>query len=132
MMNLERKCIAKWLIPSNIIMEMLVTLVIQVMFWNEICDEVLFITLKSIPLQNNKIFKIDYILVHEDPSEDHWWRGCKLDLDKVMGCSQHDFTHDGQTYVVDECVCDTPLCNKEMQPIPETTTKLNPETTTKG
>ena len=49
-----------------------------------------------------------------------------------MGCSQHDFTHDGQKYIVDECVCDTALCNKDMQPIPETTTKLTPETTTKG
>ena len=63
------------------------------------------------------------LLVHPDSEQDHWWRGCKLDLDSVMGCSQHPFTRHGEEYLVDECVCDTPLCNNEMGPIPETTTK---------
>lgn len=62
-------------------------------------------------------------LVHEETKDDHWWRGCKSNVDKMTGCSQHPFTHHGEEYVVDECVCNTPGCNKEMGPIPETTTK---------
>ena len=55
-----------------------------------------------------------------------------MDLDKVMGCSQHPFTHDGEEYLVDECVCDTPFCNKEMGPIPTTTSTEKTTTTHQG
>ena len=80
----------------------------------------------------NAAFILCFVSVHEDPEEDHWWRGCKLDLDRVFGCSQHPFTHYNQTFTVDECVCDTPLCNKELGPIPETTTTAKETTTIKG
>ena len=46
-----------------------------------------------------------------------------------IGCSEHKFGESGE--VVDECICDTELCNKEMGPIPETTT-TSPTTTTEG
>ena len=47
-----------------------------------------------------------------------------------MGCSEHKFIHDGHEDLVDECVCDTELCNTQVGPIPETTT--TEKTTTPG
>ena len=65
-----------------------------------------------------------FCLVPSEGEEEHWWRGCKiLPENSEVGCTEHSFNHDGHEYLVDECVCDHDLCNKEMQPIPETTTK---------
>ena len=60
----------------------------------------------------------------EQPSK--WRRACKYESVVNQGCSQHDFGINGKVIVVDECICDTDECNKEMGPI-ETST---PETTT--
>ena len=69
-----------------------------------------------------------YHLVHDDPSEEHWWRGCKSDHGEHLGCTQHQFYHHDHEELVDECVCQEALCNREMGPI-ETTTPV-PSTTT--
>ena len=71
-----------------------------------------------------------FISVHEDPSEDHWWRGCRPDHGEPLGCTQHNFYHHDHDELVDECVCKEALCNREMGPI-ETTTKIS-TTTIKG
>ena len=57
--------------------------------------------------------------------KDHWWRGCKLDVDEMMGCAERMFTYNGQEYLVDECDCNTNECNRDMQPIPSPTTQGN-------
>ena len=58
--------------------------------------------------------------VEDEVSDEHWWRGCKM-RDSI-GCSEHKWLHHDHEYLVDECVCDTELCNKDMQPIPSSTT----------
>ena len=40
----------------------------------------------------------------------------------TIGCTEHKWLHHDHEYLVDECVCDTELCNKDMQPIPSSTT----------
>ena len=77
-------------------------------------------------MSNNLLHQF-HILVHEDEKEDHWWRGCKSDPDKTIGCTQHPFTHEGHEFVVDECVCDTPDCNEKMGDV---TTSSTAKTTT--
>ena len=72
------------------------------------------------------------LVVHEELTEDHWWRGCKVNINHTIGCSQHKFLHHDVEYLVDECVCDTELCNKDMDPIPETTSTPKITTTSKG
>ena len=72
------------------------------------------------------------IVVDDVIAEEKWWRGCKMDLNKTMGCSQHKFVHDNHEFLVDECVCSTELCNKEMGPLPETTSTPKTSTTTSG
>ena len=74
-------------------------------------------------------------LVATDGSPEKWRRNCKVvKSSTIFGCSQHDFGVNGNVIVVDECVCDTDLCNKIMGPIPETTsttqTTTTPSTTT--
>lgn len=56
---------------------------------------------------------------------EHWWRGCKLDIDQIMGCTQHPYTDHttGQEYLVDECVCNANECNRDMQPFTIPTTQ---------
>ena len=61
--------------------------------------------------------------VEEESNAQTWWRGCKLNVNKTNECWEHKFMYHEQEYVVDECICDTKLCNKDMSPIPETTTK---------
>ena len=51
-----------------------------------------------------------------------WQRGCKIMVNQTIGCSQHKWFHDGKEQTVDECICKNNLCNKDIQPIPETTT----------
>ena len=68
--------------------------------------------------------------MHENVADDHWWRGCKPNHDEPLGCSEHNFPHDGYDVLVDECVCDTDMCNTEMGPIPtvtSTTTTTTPQ-----
>ena len=43
-------------------------------------------------------------------------------VNQTIGCSQHKWFHDGKELTVDECICNNNLCNKDIQPIPETTT----------
>ena len=45
-----------------------------------------------------------------------------MNFEHKTGCYQHDFSHHDHEYLVDECVCDTELCNKDMQPIETSTT----------
>ena len=68
-------------------------------------------------------------LVEPDASEGHWWRGCKENVNKTIGCSEHKWYHNDQEYLVDECVCDTRLCNEHMDPIPDKTTSTIKTTT---
>ena len=70
-------------------------------------------------------------LVHNDSSEEHWWRGCKSDRDEPLGCTEHKFFHGDQEILVDECVCKEDLCNKDMGPLPTETT-TTPTTTPRG
>ena len=50
-----------------------------------------------------------------------WWRGCRqLKENEQLGCEEHITEHTGYDIVVDECICKTDLCNKEMGPIPPT------------
>ena len=66
--------------------------------------------------------------MHDDTSEEVWWRGCKSDRDEPVGCTQHKFFHHDEEIVVDECVCKEDLCNEDMGPI--ITTTPTPQTTT--
>ena len=67
-------------------------------------------------------------LVHNDSSEESWWRGCKYDRDEPLGCTQHKFMHEDHEILVDECICKDDLCNEAMGPIPSPST--TPKTTT--
>ena len=62
-------------------------------------------------------------LVEED---EKWQRGCKMLINQTLGCSQHKWFHDDKETVVDECVCNTNLCNEEMDPIPDKTSTKKP------
>ena len=74
-----------------------------------------------------------YILVEngtEHPSDtSKWRRGCKYESVVNYGCRQHDFGINGKVLIVDECVCDSDECNREMGPIETSTPKT---TTNKG
>ena len=67
-----------------------------------------------------------FFVVPEEGEEPKWVRDCKHDIDNTLGCSQHKWMHDGHETLVDECVCNTDLCNREM----ESTTKWTTPTTT--
>ena len=73
-----------------------------------------------------------FFVVPEEGEEPKWVRDCKHDIDNTLGCSQHKWMHDGHETLVDECVCNTDLCNREMQPIPDTTSTTPTTTTDKG
>ena len=61
------------------------------------------------------------LLVDKVPVTDMWWRGCRqLKENEQLGCEEHITEHTGYDIVVDECICKTDLCNKEMGPIPPT------------
>lgn len=47
-----------------------------------------------------------------------------------MGCTEHKYH--GSDIVVDECMCDTSLCNREMGPIPTSTSPTTITTTHQG
>ena len=52
--------------------------------------------------------------VHQNISEEHWWRGCKMAEGEPTECTQHVMVHHGHNVTVDECVCKGDLCNKNM------------------
>ena len=52
--------------------------------------------------------------VHQNVSEEHWWRGCKMAEGEPTECTQHEFVHHGHNVTVDECICKGDLCNKNM------------------
>ena len=58
-----------------------------------------------------------------DGSDEHYRRGCKTLHDETLGCSEHKWSHDGEEMDVDECICDSDLCNKDMGPIETTSTE---------
>merc|ERR1712018_1053550 len=53
----------------------------------------------------------------------HWWRGCRVYTDEMLGCREHPFTKDGEKYLVEECVCKTNECNEKMQSVTSSTTE---------
>ena len=60
-----------------------------------------------------------------------WWRrDCAPKGEEPLGCTEHKF-HDTER-VVDECICDTNLCNREMGPISTTTAPTTTTTTHQG
>ena len=73
------------------------------------------------------------ILVTTEGIEEQWVRNCNFNKDHdTLGCSQHQFDHEGHNFTVDVCVCGSDLCNTEMGPIPDTTTTTLPTTTNEG
>ena len=63
---------------------------------------------------NQQFYKIHLYIVHQDVSEEHWWRGCKMAPGEPMECTQHEFVHHGHNVTVDECICRGSMCNKNM------------------
>ena len=57
-------------------------------------------------------------------------RGCKYvsDMDNLK-CETHDFGINGAVLIVEECLCDTEQCNRELPYIPTSTVET---TTDKG
>ena len=69
-----------------------------------------------------------YILIESnDTSIARWRRDCRPKEGETFGCSEHKFRGSGIT--VDECLCDTNLCNSKMGPI-LTSTSITTSTTT--
>ena len=68
---------------------------------------------------NKSMLKI--FLVHNDSSEDHWWRGCKPRHGDPLTCTEHTRQFHDHDIIFDDCVCDTDLCNKNMGPLVSTT-----------
>ena len=59
--------------------------------------------------------------------EGEWWkRSCKTMAEHPVGCERHSLD-DGD--VIDECICDIDLCNKDMGPATDTTTPITSSTT---
>ena len=58
-----------------------------------------------------------------------WRRNCKIKGTRTIGCERHNL--DGSGRLVDECICDTDLCNRDMGPIPDVTS-TTVSTTTEG
>ena len=53
-------------------------------------------------------------VVHQNISDEHWWRGCKSSQGLPMGCRQYQMVHHDHNVTVDECVCYGDFCNKNM------------------
>ena len=64
---------------------------------------------------------MDLLLVHNDSSEEFWWRGCKPKHEEPLICSEHKYQYHDRDVYIDECLCDTDLCNKDMAPLVTTT-----------
>ena len=58
-----------------------------------------------------------------------WRRTCKPRGESALGCSEHDAFHG--LFKVDECLCQTPLCNENMGTIGSTSTSTIAPSTSK-
>ena len=65
--------------------------------------------------------------VSKDNNTIEWRRNCKPRLGVDLGCRQHEAFHGFLT--VDECLCTSDLCNKDMGIMPSETTTPSPVTT---
>ena len=65
-----------------------------------------------------------------DTNTMRWRRDCRPKDGDSMGCTEHKYH--GSEIVVDECLCDTSLCNREMGPIPTSTSPTAITTTHQG
>ena len=73
-------------------------------------------------------FKLLYHFKDEE-GETKWSRDCTHNVNKTIGCQKRSWPHDGQETIIDECICDKDLCNKDMEAITSSTAKT---TTTNG
>ena len=85
------------------------------------------------------IYATSYFLsVSTEGIEEKWSRDCNFlepNTTVGLGCDQHKIDSKGHEITVDICFCGSSLCNKEMGPMPETTSSSTPKistTTTKG
>ena len=80
----------------------------------------------------SKYFLSSFILGTEsnDTNTIRWRRDCRPKDGDSMGCTEHKYH--GSDIVVDECMCDTSLCNREMGPIPTSTSPTTITTTHQG
>ena len=60
-------------------------------------------------------------LVHNDSTEDFWWRGCMPRHETPLTCAEHKLEYHDREVIIDQCVCDTALCNKDMGQLVSTT-----------
>ena len=87
---------------------------------------------KSEHTLGSKYFLSSFILGTEsnDTNTIRWRRDCRPKDGDSMGCTEHKYH--GSEIVVDECMCDTSLCNREMGPIPTSTSPTTITTTHQG
>ena len=99
----------------------------------------------SLVTQNIFFFTIILYTSNSIPSvttegiEEKWSRDCNFlepNTTVGLGCDQHKIDSNGHEVTVDICFCGSSLCNKEMGPMPETTssssTPITTTTTAKG
>ena len=67
-----------------------------------------------------------------DTTEEKYHRDCMVMVNQSIGCSEHTVKLLNREIVVDVCLCNTDLCNKEMGPMPETTSTAKSTTTNQG
>ena len=68
-----------------------------------------------------KIITYRCFAVTEDKSSEIWRRNCKHKSDEEqVGCSEHKWM--GGIMLVDECICEGDLCNRDMGPYTSTST----------
>ena len=123
--------IVKWMMPKKSIMEMCVMLPIQVKPWLE--------CLYQNTCKFNRICWINLYIIYcvfsvtTERTEEKWSRDCNFlepNTTSGLGCDQHRIDSNGHEVTVDICFCGSSLCNKEMGPMPETTSSSTPITTT--
>ena len=80
----------------------------------------------------SKYFLSSFVLGTEsnDTNTIRWRRDCGPKDGNSMGCTEHKYH--GSDIIVDECMCDTSLCNREMGPIPTSTLPTTMTTTHQG
>ena len=80
--------------------------------------------------KENIMFRVViFYLFKDEEGETKWSRDCTHNVNKTVGCQKRSWSHDGQETLIDECICDKDLCNKDMEAITSTTSKT---TTPKG
>ena len=63
---------------------------------------------------------VNLFVVNNETGSVTWKRDCIDSTDVIMGCA--DRLLPNSETIVEACVCDTPLCNEKMGPMPGTTT----------